>query len=68
MSHSRLFEEDQRVAKVKEVETAKAEDQKTQRTMKKVTEKLEKTTFGDLDVLANLKTDLEKEEKADKVK
>jgi len=68
LSHSRLFEEDQRAAKVKEVETAKAEDQKTQRTMKKVTEKLEKTTFGDLDVLANLKTDLEKEEKADKVK
>jgi small subunit ribosomal protein S1 len=68
LSHSRLFEEDQRAAKVKEAESAKAEVQKTQRTMKKVTEKLEKTTFGDLDVLANLKTDLENEEKADKGK
>ena len=31
--------------------------------MKKVNEKLEKTTLGDLDVLANLKSDMEKEEK-----
>lgn len=66
LSHTRLFEEDQRAAKVKENESAKADVQKTQRSMKKVTEKLEKTTFGDLDVLANLKTDLENEEKADK--
>ncbi len=66
LSHARLHEEDQRAAKVKTDESNKAEAQKTQRTMKKVNEKLEKTTFGDLDVLANLKTDLENEEKADK--
>ncbi len=66
LSHARLHEEDQRAAKVKTDESNKADAQKTQRTMKKVNEKLEKTTFGDLDVLANLKTDLENEEKADK--
>jgi len=66
LSHSRIFEEDQRASKVKNAEAAKTEEQKTQRSMKKVNEKLEKTTFGDLDVLANLKSDLENEEKADK--
>jgi small subunit ribosomal protein S1 len=63
LSHTRLFEEDPREAKERDSERAKDEAKKTKRTVKKVNEKVEKTTFGDLDVLADLKTDLEKEEK-----
>jgi len=63
LSHTRLIEEDPREAKERDSERAKDEAKKTKRTVKKVNEKVEKTTFGDLDVLADLKTDLEKEEK-----
>ena len=38
----------------------------TKRAVKNLNEKMEKTTLGDLDVLANLKSDLEKEEKKNK--
>jgi small subunit ribosomal protein S1 len=61
-----LFEEDPREAKVREADKAKEDAKKAKRSVKKVNEKLEKTTFGDLDVLADLKTDMEKEEKAKK--
>ena len=63
LSHTRMFEEDPREAKVREADKVKKDAKKAKRSVKKVTEKLEKTTFGDLDVLADLKTDLEKEEK-----
>lgn len=66
LSHTRLFEEDPREAKVREADKAKEDAKKAKRSVKKVNEKLEKTTFGDLDVLADLKTDMEKEEKAKK--
>jgi len=66
LSHTRMFEEDPREAKVREADKVKKDAKKAKRTVKKVTEKLEKTTFGDLDVLAGLKTDLEKEEKSKK--
>ncbi len=46
---------------------SKAGDTKsTNRAVKNLNEKMEKTTLGDLDVLANLKSDLEKEEKKNK--
>ena len=46
---------------------AKSGDAKgTKRAVKNLNEKMEKTTLGDLDVLANLKSDLEKEEKKNK--
>ena len=66
LSHTRLFEEDPREAKAREAGKAKDDAKKAKRNVKKVNEKLEKTTFGDLDVLADLKTDMEKEEKAKK--
>jgi len=66
LSHTRLFEEDPRATKAKNAERADSENQKSKRAMKKVNEKVEKTTFGDLDVLANLKSEIEKEEKAGK--
>jgi len=66
LSHTRLFEEDPRDAKAREADKAKEDSKKAKRSVKKVNEKLEKTTFGDLDVLADLKTDMEKEEKTKK--
>jgi small subunit ribosomal protein S1 len=64
LSHTRLFEEDPRVAKAKDAKKVASEGQKSKRALSKVNEKVEKTTFGDLDVLANLKSEIEKEEKA----
>lgn len=66
LSHTRLFEDEQRSAKDKASEKAAAENKGAKRAIKKVNEKVEKTTFGDLDVLANLKSEIEKEEKAGK--
>ena len=66
LSHTRLFEEDPRSAKMRESRAAAQQAKSTHKNVKKVNEKLEKTTLGDLDVLANLKADIEKEEKGDK--
>jgi len=66
LSHTRLFEEDQRAAKASDAKKAVADNQKSKRALKKVNEKVEKTTFGDLDVLANLKSEIEKKEKETK--
>ncbi len=63
LSHTRLFEEDPRVAKARETKKVASESRSAQRSMKQVHEKLEKTTLGDLDVLANLKSEIEKKEK-----
>jgi small subunit ribosomal protein S1 len=63
LSHTRLFEEDPRVTKARESKKVASETRSTQRNVKKVQDKLEKTTLGDLDVLANLKSEIEKEEK-----
>jgi len=62
LSHTRLFEEDKRTTKAREAKKAESEAKKAKREVKKVNEKLEKTTLGDLDVLANLKSEIEKEE------
>jgi small subunit ribosomal protein S1 len=66
LSHTRLFEEDARAAKVTDAKKAAADNQKSKHALKKVNEKIEKTTFGDLDVLANLKSEIEKKEKENK--
>ncbi|MFK5857351.1 MAG: 30S ribosomal protein S1 [Bacteroidota bacterium] len=66
LSHTRLFEEDPRAAKVTDAKKAAADNQKSKRALKKVNEKVEKTTFGDLDVLASLKSEIEKKEKESK--
>jgi len=44
----------------------KADNKSSKRAVKKLNDNLEKTTLGDLDVLASLKSDLEKEEKKKK--
>jgi small subunit ribosomal protein S1 len=66
ISHTRLFEEDPRATKAKAAKKADSESKAAQRSMKKVNEKLEKTTLGDLDVLADLKSQIEKKEEKDK--
>jgi len=66
ISHTRLFEEDPRATKARETKKADSAARTAQRNVKKVNEKLEKTTLGDLDVLASLKSDLEKKEKGKK--
>jgi small subunit ribosomal protein S1 len=47
-----------------ENEEAKKE-RATKKTVKKINETLEKTTLGDLSVLANLKEEIEKEQKGE---
>ena len=66
LSHTRLFEEDPRQAKEAEMKKEEKTKKSAKQAMKKVNEKVEKTTFGDLDVLANLKSEIEKEEKGKK--
>jgi len=66
LSHTRLFEEDQKATKASDAKKAASDNQKSKRALKKINEKVEKTTFGDLDVLANLKSEIEKKEKETK--
>ncbi len=63
LSHIETYQEPER----RKGAGARSEDNKgTKRAVKSLNEKMEKTTLGDLDVLANLKSDLEKEEKKNK--
>ncbi|NOX84554.1 MAG: 30S ribosomal protein S1 [Chlorobi bacterium] len=62
LSHTRLFEEDPRAAKAREARKSEAAAKSTKRNVKKLNEKLEKTTLGDLDVLADLKKEISKKE------
>ena len=66
VSHARIWQDgaaEERAAA--ENEEAK-KDRATKKSVKKINEQLEKTTLGDLDIFANLKADLEKEENQDK--
>jgi small subunit ribosomal protein S1 len=62
VSHTRTFEEDPKLTKVKESNDRKAEDQEASNAVKKIQSKQEKSTLGDLDVLAGLKDEMEKDE------
>ena len=66
LSHSRIWEDKQNAAA--EVETAEKEKaaKNTNRAVKQINDNVERTTLGDLDVLATLKENLEKEEKSGK--
>ena len=65
LSHTRLFEEDPRATKAREARKSEAAAKSTKRNVKKLNEKLEKTTLGDLDVLADLKKEMAKKEGKD---
>lgn len=68
LSHSRIHEDLAFVARTAESEGKNAEQKNTKRAVKIINENLERTTLGDLDVLAGLKEDLEKEEEKSKKK
>ena len=62
LSHVETYQEPEK----RKGASKEADGKSTKRAVKKLNEKMEKTTLGDLDVLANLKSDLEKEEKKKK--
>ncbi|HLN53947.1 MAG TPA: 30S ribosomal protein S1 [Lentimicrobium sp.] len=64
LSHSRIFQ-DAAAEKNKEAAASKeSAETTTKRAVKKLKDNLEKTTLGDLEALANLKSDMEQSEKA----
>lgn len=64
LSHSRMFQ-DVAAEKAKEASATKeTAENTTKRAVKKLKDNLEKTTLGDLEALANLKSDMEQSEKA----
>jgi small subunit ribosomal protein S1 len=68
LSHSRIHEDKNFVARTAAEDGVRSEVKTTKRAVKQINENLERTTLGDLDVLAGLKKNLEDEEKAAKKK
>ncbi len=64
VSHTRTFEEDPKLNKAKEVAERKASSKAASKAIQNIQMGQEKTTLGDLDVLAGLKNEMEKDEKA----
>lgn len=65
LSHTKVYQEDQQTSKTQEPKKKKSE---TKKKVLKMKENIEKTTLGDLDALANLKTEMEETEKKAKEK
>ncbi|WP_346854381.1 30S ribosomal protein S1 [uncultured Draconibacterium sp.] len=63
VSHSRIYED---VKRAEDTEKRKTQTRSTKRSMKTVTDNIEKTTLGDISELAALKSQMEKNEKKDK--
>ncbi len=68
LSHSRIYQDAQATEKVKTTDQATSEARSAKRVVKKLQDTLEKTTLGDIEALATLKSNLEETEKKDKVK
>ena len=66
LSHSRIFQDTLMAEKAKKYEEKTTKERSARKSMKKLNDGIEKTTLGDLEALANLKSDMEKEEKAEK--
>ena len=66
LSHLRTYEEARREEAKKEAREKETEANTTQKAVKKLKDNLEKTTLGDISDLADLKSRLEAEEKANK--
>ncbi len=64
LSHTKIFQDDARTEKGKADTRVKKEGRSTKRAVRKIQEGLERTTLGDLEGLAKLKSSLEQEEKA----
>ena len=63
VSHTKVYQDAKYAERASEAADRKSKDKATKKTVKKVKDNLEKTTLGDLDVLANLKSEFEKSEK-----
>ena len=66
ISHSRIWEDEKAEARVEDFKNRKKEAQATSSAVKKVKDSVEKSTLGDLDVLAQLKEQMEDDEKKSK--
>ena len=66
ISHSRIWEDKKSEARVEEFNARKKEAKAATSAVKKVKESVEKSTLGDLDVLAQLKEQMEGDEKKSK--
>ena len=65
VSHSRLNQDNAAAEATAEADSEAKKERATKKTVKKINEALEKTTLGDLSVLANLKEEIEKEQKGE---
>jgi small subunit ribosomal protein S1 len=63
LSHTRIFQEEVASQKHKEEKDAKKKKTTTNKQVKKIKDNIEKTTLGDIEALAALKSNMEKEEK-----
>ena len=63
LSHSRVYQDKQRVEKTKERSKLKTEGKSTKKAIKNAKDKVKKSIFGDIEALASLKSDMEKSEK-----
>lgn len=59
VSHSRVWEDEERAKKDKESADKRAQDNKARKQAKKLKDNLEKTTLGDIEALANLKSEMD---------
>lgn len=66
LSHSRIWEDTKAAAETAEIAEKEKAQKNTKRAVKQINDNVERTTLGDLDVLATLKQNLEKEEKGQK--
>lgn len=64
VSHSKIWQDEVNAEKSKQENEQKSKDADAKKVVKKMKENLEKTTLGDLEVLANLKSDMEQTERA----
>ncbi len=63
LSHSRIFQDEVADVKSKEKQEEKKKTAATKKQVKKIKDNVEKTTLGDIQALASLKSDMEEEEK-----
>ncbi len=63
LSHTKIYQDVIYAEKAKEHAKTKSTERSNQKAVKKMNENVEKTTLGDLDALANLKTEMEASEK-----
>ena len=68
VSHSKINEDMVIAEKMEEETVKKSQEKETKKAVKKVKENIERSTLGDMDVLSNLKMEMEESEKSPKKK